>query len=619
MKIKLFILKIFILVCILSLHKGETYGRILVGDTIVLDEVVISGNRVEVLKSKVPLSINVITRQNIKGFENTNILPLVTQVSPSLFISEIGIAGYPMGNATSGQLSIRGVSGVPNARVLILIDGQPQYMGVFGHPLPNFHVAQNVERVEVVRGPASLLYGSNAMGGLINIITRKDVDDGLKGFLNLSYGSFNTQKYNAGVTIKKNRFNAGIVINHDRTNGHRDTSRFHITNVNVFSGYQINSRWKTDLSYKMADYYFEDPGSIYNPSALAFLGDIIRHVINFSVTNKYDQTEGGLYAFYNFGNHEFSDGWKSNDINAGMNIYQGFKPWQGNLTTVGFDYKRYGGEGSSGMSANTWLTVDEIAGYVHSDQSVSDWLSVTAGIRLDNNSIFGTEWIPQAGFVIKPFDMSNIRGNLSKGFRSPTIMELYLFAPNPDLMAEEMWNYELAYSQRWREKGITILTGFLLTGKNLIVMEPNPNSPPPMWRVNNGEFNHMGIELENNFTPVNNLRLELNYNYLYTGSPVLFAPEHKIYTGVFYSPGKYGVSLNLSSIFNLNTEIDNETGTVLNSQSYNLLGLKIFYRPLKWMEVYLSGNNLLNQDYQTVYGYPMPGINFIGGISLNFE
>ncbi|MBN1132297.1 MAG: TonB-dependent receptor [Bacteroidales bacterium] len=590
-----------------------------VSDTIELEEVVISGNRIEVARSNVPISVNVISRNDIRGFENTNVLPMVTQVSPSLFISEIGVAGYPLGNGTSGQLSIRGVSGQPNARVLILVDGQPQYMGVFGHPLPNFHVAQNVERVEVVRGPASLMYGSNAMGGLINVITRKKVNDGISGFLNFSYGSYNTLKGNTGITLKKGNFDAGIVLNHDRTTGHRDSSRFNISNLNLFFGYRINDHWKMDLSYKLADYYFEDPGSIYNPSAIAFLGDIARHMADFSLTNKHERTEGGLFAFFNSGHHDFSDGWESNDMNAGINLYQGLKLWRSNLTTVGFDYKRYGGEGSSGLNANRWLTIDEIAGYIHSDQSFTDWLSITAGLRMDHNSNFGAEWIPQFGFVVKPFRKSSLRGNLSKGFRSPTIMELYLFAPNPALLAEEMWNYELAYTKRWGAMGMSTITGFLLNGSNLIVMEPNPNPGPPMWRINRGAFKHMGVELENKFNPVEYLKAELNYNYLYTESPVLFAPEHKLYAGLAYSPGKYGVYLTFSTIINLKTEIDGESGDVLHSQSYYLLGLKIFYRPLDWMEIYLSGSNLLNQDYQTVYGYPMPGINFIGGIALDFK
>jgi len=67
-------------------------------------------------------------------------------------------------NGTAGQISIRGIGVNPTTGVLILIDGHPQYMGIMGHPLADSYVASDAERVEVIRGPGSLLYGSNAMG-----------------------------------------------------------------------------------------------------------------------------------------------------------------------------------------------------------------------------------------------------------------------------------------------------------------------------------------------------------------------------------------------------------------------------------------------------------------------
>ena len=75
-------------------------------------------------------------------------------------------------SGAAGGISIRGIGGSPNTQMLVLIDGHPQFMGLMGHPLPDAYVASDVERVEVVRGPASILYGTNAMGGVINIITR---------------------------------------------------------------------------------------------------------------------------------------------------------------------------------------------------------------------------------------------------------------------------------------------------------------------------------------------------------------------------------------------------------------------------------------------------------------
>ncbi len=97
--------------------------------------------------------------------------------------------------------------GSPNTQVLVLIDGHPQFMGIMGHPLPDAYVASDAEKIEIIRGPASILYGSNAMGGVINIITRKQKEDGLNANARLMYGSSNARKYMANAGFKKNKLN----------------------------------------------------------------------------------------------------------------------------------------------------------------------------------------------------------------------------------------------------------------------------------------------------------------------------------------------------------------------------------------------------------------------------
>ena len=90
---------------------------------------------------------------------------------PGIFVTERGLAGYGVSGGGAGAVSIRGVGG--GNKVLFLIDGQPQWAGVFGHSLPDTYVTNDIQRVEVVSGPSSLLYGSGAMGGSVNLITRR--------------------------------------------------------------------------------------------------------------------------------------------------------------------------------------------------------------------------------------------------------------------------------------------------------------------------------------------------------------------------------------------------------------------------------------------------------------
>lgn len=105
-------------------------------------------------------------------------------------------------------MSLRGIggpaqSGVPTTGMLVLIDGHPQYMGLFGHPISDAYQSLMAERVEVLRGPASVLYGSNAMGGVVNIVTRKMREDGVKNYLHTGYGSYNTLQSELTNRIRK--------------------------------------------------------------------------------------------------------------------------------------------------------------------------------------------------------------------------------------------------------------------------------------------------------------------------------------------------------------------------------------------------------------------------------
>lgn len=141
-----------------------------------LQGVVISANKVQVNRSSVPLTISVIDREQIEASSESALLPVLSQHVPGLFVTQKGITGFGVSEGAAGTVNIRGVGS--GNKVLMLFDGQPQWAGVFGHSLPDTYVASDVERVEVIRGPGSLLYGSNAMGGVVNIlpviINRKD-------------------------------------------------------------------------------------------------------------------------------------------------------------------------------------------------------------------------------------------------------------------------------------------------------------------------------------------------------------------------------------------------------------------------------------------------------------
>ena len=137
-----------------------------------LDEVVVTGTRNETDAAQLSATVSVIDRKQIEQANTPSLLPILTEQVPGLFVSSRGIMGYGVSGGAAGEINLRGISG-SSGRLMVLIDGHPQYMGLMGHPIADAYQALMAEKVEVLRGPASVLYGSNAMGGVINIITRK--------------------------------------------------------------------------------------------------------------------------------------------------------------------------------------------------------------------------------------------------------------------------------------------------------------------------------------------------------------------------------------------------------------------------------------------------------------
>jgi outer membrane cobalamin receptor len=611
------------------------YAQSLTEDTLEIGEVVVTGTKVEVARQQVPLSVSLVSRVELEQSTESALLPLLSEQIPGLFVTERGITGFGVADGSAGQINIRGLGGNPTTQVLILIDGHPQFMGMMGHHLPDAYVTSDAERVEVIRGPASFLYGSNAFGGVINIITKKQKKDGLEANARLKYGSFNTQKYMGSVGYRKSRFNMFASMNHDRTDGHRDSSDFSITNGYLKAGYRISPSMNLFADFSLAHYETADPGMSGGPAGYRI--DILRGQTSLSLENRTEKLEGAVKLYYNFGEHDITDGWHSVDEVKGLMVYQGMKFFRGNTITAGFDFMDYGGKGSPITTVlrdedgsvimpptfmlagenDTWISMSNTAFYASVQQMFWQQLRLNGGLRYEVNETYGSEWIPYTGLSWNPGPATSLKASVSKGYRPPSIRELYLFPPaNDALEPERMINYEMGWNQHWlKGKMRTELTGFRSVGSNLIVMVPPAPPPPPQYR-NSGDFANTGIEFAWNYRPSDSWNLHANYTFIHMKTPLPATPEHNLFLSGGYRLDKWDFLLKLQNVFNLYNET--AAGVDVLEKHYHLLGARIGYRATRFMDLFLMGNNLLDQEYQINYGYPMPGISVMGGINLKF-
>jgi len=610
---------LFIIQVVIVSESGfSQQSKSILKDTISIDEVVITGSKTSVNRNNVSMTVSVVSKEKIENRSESALLPVLAEQVPSLFVTERGITGFGVSTGSAGQIMLRGIGGSPNTEVLVLVDGNPQFMGVMGHPLPDTYIASDVEKVEVIRGPASTLYGTNAMGGVINIITKEQKEDGFSANGRMMYGSYNTQKYMANAGFKKNRFDVFTSFNHDQTNGHRDSSDFKINNGYLKAGYTISKNFKVNGDISLANFDATDPGPEGGHPGSTY--DITRGMGAVVLDNNFDKTNGSFRFFYNFGEHKISDGFHSKDKNYGIVLYQAFNFFKGNTVTFGIDYKKYGGiaENVKAMGGDGMVfgdtTVYETAGYAYIQQDLFNKLTLNAGFRLEHNSVYGYEPVPTGGLAYRPKTTTTIKASVSKGFRSPTIRELYLWTPaNANLKPERMMDYEIGVLQRFLHNKVSLeLTLFKANGDNLIQTVMTPTGPQ---NQNSGEFSNTGVEFAGTFKPTDLFMIYATYSCISMKEPIVAAPEQQLSISGTYKWNWFNFNLAVQHIQNLYTQVTPEKVT----ESYTLLNSRISCIINKYVDVFLKGENLTNKKYYINYGYPMPRIIVFGGINLHFN
>ena len=598
-----------------------------VTDSLTLQEVVVTGTRNATDVRHLPMTVTVIGRETLTEQYQANVLPTVMQQVPGLFVTSRSMMGYGVSTGGSGGINLRGISGGAG-QLLVLIDGHPQYQGIYGHPISDSYQTLMAERVEVLRGPASVLYGSNAMGGVMNIVTRSMKEDGMKTSVNLGAGSYGTVQAEASNQLRSGKFSSTVSAQYGRTDNHRPRMGFEQYGGYLKLGYDFNDHWNAYIDANITHFNASHPGTTTSP---LFDADqwITRGVISAALENHYGWTSGAVSAYSNFGRHKIDDGtadptkptaryFRSKDALTGISWYQSAQLFEGNRLTVGIDYQNiYGNAYYTSKETGDVLDTpnkqsgrsyrNEIAGYVDFRQDLLSWLTVDAGIRLDHHSVTGTEWIPQAGLVIRPVSTGQLKAMASKGFRNPTMREMYLYPPsNEELEPERIWNYELS----WRHRidafsyGLNI---FYIKGDNMIQTIQRKN-------VNTGEIENYGAEIEATWRVNSNLSLTTNHSLLHMEHKIVAAPEYKGFIGANYHKNRWTAIAGLQFISNLYTEVgDQET-----KENFCLLNASVSYALTKACSLWVRGENLLAQSYEINLGYPMPRATFMGGVNLNF-
>jgi len=606
-------------------------------DTTQMSEVVVTGSRSATDIRHLPMTVNTLSRERLLANERTSVLPTVMEEVPGVVVTSRGVMGYGVSTGGSGSINVRGLSS-GSGQMLVLIDGHPQYQGIFGHGIADAYQTMIADRVEVLRGPASLLYGSNAMGGVVNIVTRKlePKEDGKLSqhtTINAGAGSYGTVQVEGSNQLCVGRFTSTVAAQYQRSDNHRPNMGFEQYGGFFSLGYKLSDHWNANAMADITHFNASNPGLI---TALKFDNDqsITRGSANLVVENHYDKTSGAVSIYNNYGNHSIDDGYemgkapqtdlfRSRDAVAGVSWYQSVLATPTTRITAGVDYQHiYGHAWYQNKETGETVTTgqrkmqsthaheNEVAGYADVRQEITKYVTLSAGLRYDHHSQAGGEWIPQAGLVVRPIETGEFKFMFSKGFRNPTAKDMYLYkTANSDLRAESMLNYELSWRHRLLEDRLSYgVNLFLIDGDNMIIV-PAPMTP----MVNTGEFRNMGVEVEAAWKAGNHWRLSTNHSYLHQDNPIVGAPDYKGYIGADCVYGKFSAAAGLQQLVGLYTQ----TGANSIQEDATLLHISLGYRICPQLKIWAKGENLLAQKYEINLGYPMPKATFMGGVTID--
>lgn len=588
-----------------------------------LNEVVVTGTNQGIARNLLPYAVSVIGEERLESTGSTQVLSAISGMVPSLFVSERGIFGFGVSNGGSGHIKMRGVGGDRASAVLMMVDGQPQFAGIYSHHIADFYDKEYVERVEVLRGPGSVLYGSNAMAGTINVITKNAPKQGVSTTVSSQYGSYNTWLSSATNTMRFGKFSSLTSISYNRTDGNVDNFDFRQADGFVKIGYDFSAKWKASADYTLMQFKGNDPiyPTLSNPESTdIYRQNVIRGEASVSVTDNYGFISGAIRAYYSYGNHFIDDPrhFHSKDDRLGVIVYQNFKPWKGASATIGFDFDSYSGEipvsggnnhTEGSMSTISRKTIVEYSPYVMLSQSLAkDILNLNAGLRVANSDKFKTQAIPQVGFAVNPGRGFNIKGNLAMGYRNPSFRELYLYRmANPHLQPEKMMNYELSAGKYFSRYFSADITMYYSKGTDMIQVVDQKN-------VNTGSFINKGVEVSAKSNPIDNLWLYASYSYLRTTLDNLTgAPKNQYYIGAQLSLwDKLNIAVDLKGVGGLYVATD------VRNQNYALLNLKLTYNICRHLDIFSRLENITNAQYTINRGYEMPGFTAMGGFKVFF-
>jgi outer membrane cobalamin receptor len=549
-------------------------------------------------------------------------IPEIIQRAAGVQINQNG----PIGSISSAQ-----IRGSEAAQVLIMIDGrrindaQNGQFDLSALPLTK----DEIERIEVLRGGASALYGADAMGGVINIITKSPTQEPYAR-VSSSFGRFGTQEYSLSHRWKPGPLGYGLFASHGRSDGYRPNSDYDSWILGGEMYYDLPWKGELKLSARNVQKEIGVPGSVTfsdpddrQKDNLTQLDLNYRDKIGSAVTLNFR-------GWQNISRQTYDPG--TQGPNFGSSFLHKNYATGGDLqvnSAIGNAHLLIGGLEAIEDRVNSTATgihqATRGALYLQDEIEVARSLTATLGLRYDYHSTYQDQINPRAGLLLRLPGEIRIRASVARSYRAPTFNDLYwpataFVAGNPNLQPEKAWSYELGGEKRFGDFAVFKVAGFYRDVTDLIHWAPGTDF---VWRPTNVQTAHIwGGETELVFYPWKGLAIPLNYSYLdprdeSTGEPITKKPKHIVNVGVEYVTA-FGLKSSLKGRY-VQYYVNN-TSTL--NRDYFVVDARLAYEFKVYQkfkgEAFVSLTNAFDRHYQINEGYPMPPQSLNGGVAMAF-
>lgn len=600
------------------------------------EEIVVTATRIETELEDVGSSVTVITGEELQAKQYEFVLEALREV-PGLSVRRAG------GRGSQTSIFIRGTD---SDHTLLLVDGiqvhdpsSPTGAAEISHML-----VENIERIEIVRGPQSTLYGSDAIGGVINIITKKGTGEpavtvtaeaGSEGMFSqqLRLGGGTGRTYYSLVLDNYSEDGISAATSNSEDDGYRNTT------FSTRFGHQIKENFGVDLVFRR----IQDDSEL-DAGVDPFLSEAETRQTMFKIEPHWTAWNGRLEQRLKITSHDIrreNDGLgftlpsTSKGRIFGIDQQNTIHFGDNHALTFGYEYEEQTVDRNVSGFAPFEDDATNQALYIQELWRATDALTLTLGARVDRHEEFGTEPTFRGAAAYR-IDRTNtvLRASVGTGFKAPSLTELFdasFGSNNPDLDPEESFGFDVGIEQGfWNDRGRVGVAYFYNEIDDMIVTVFDPVT---FLFVNENveEVETQGAEAFASLEPIENLELRVTYTYTDTqaqeaasfgireGGRLLRRPLNTASAEAIYRFLDNRAHVALTYLYvGERKDLDPVTFETLDADDYQTVDIAASFRPIEDLRLFGRVENVFDEDYEDVLGFNAPGVGVFGGASYTF-